>query len=70
LLRGEIPSPMDVPAGCRFHTRCPFARDRCRTEVPVLTSTPEGGAVACHLWEDLPRAAASGSTLHSRRQMG
>jgi oligopeptide/dipeptide ABC transporter ATP-binding protein len=67
LLRGEIPSPMDVPAGCRFHTRCPFARDRCRTEVPVLAPTPDGGAVACHLWEELPRAAASGGTLLSGR---
>jgi len=51
---GEMPSPSDPPSGCRFHTRCPHARDRCRTESPALHSA-DGAAhqVACHFWEDL-----------------
>ena len=52
LLQGEIPSPIDPPAGCRFHTRCPYATDRCRTEAPALRPL-EGRLVACHRAEDL-----------------
>ena len=48
LLQGEIPSPIDVPVGCRFHTRCPYAVKRCRTEEPPLRQL-EGHQVACHL---------------------
>ncbi len=47
LLQGEIPSPIDPPAGCRFHTRCPYATDRCRTEAPALRPLA-GHEVACH----------------------
>ena len=47
MIQGEVPSPMNLPAGCRFHTRCPFARDICRTEEPVLQDR-DGRAVACH----------------------
>jgi oligopeptide transport system ATP-binding protein len=47
LMRGEIPSPMNLPSGCRFHTRCPFARDICRAEEPAL-QTLGGRSVACH----------------------
>ena len=50
VLRGEIPSPIDPPAGCRFHTRCPHAFDRCRTEVPALRPRSSPGQLsACHL---------------------
>jgi oligopeptide/dipeptide ABC transporter ATP-binding protein len=49
VLSGEIPSPLDPPAGCRFHTRCPQVMDRCRREAPPLA--PESGRlVACHLY--------------------
>jgi oligopeptide/dipeptide ABC transporter ATP-binding protein len=51
LLTGEIPSPTAPPPGCRFHTRCPVAEDRCRTEVPLLRQTSIG-QVACHLVAD------------------
>lgn len=49
VLHGDLPSPLDPPAGCRFHTRCPLATDRCRTEVPVLRELPGGRQVSCHL---------------------
>jgi oligopeptide/dipeptide ABC transporter ATP-binding protein len=62
VLGGEIPSPLDPPAGCRFHTRCPLAVDACRTTAPVLTD-PYGGRhpVACHLVtaENIPDATAT-----------
>ncbi|MDQ8728186.1 ABC transporter ATP-binding protein [Bradyrhizobium sp. LHD-71] len=45
---GEIPSPSNPPSGCRFHTRCPIAQARCRTDDLVLTPVGTGRAVACH----------------------
>ena len=45
---GEPPSPVDPPPGCVFHTRCPRARDRCRTEIPQLTEYAGGHLAACH----------------------
>ncbi|MFF2729616.1 ABC transporter ATP-binding protein [Streptomyces sp. NPDC058008] len=61
VLHGELPSPLDPPSGCRFHTRCPLAADRCRTEVPALRGIPGGRQVSCHLVGDdgtAPDAAA------------
>lgn len=52
LLSGELPSPIDPPAGCRFHTRCPYAKDCCRTEIPELSEI-NGRFVACHRAEEL-----------------
>ena len=49
LLEGEIPSPLNPPSGCRFHTRCPHATDRCRQEQPVLKEQSSGHYAACHL---------------------
>jgi oligopeptide/dipeptide ABC transporter ATP-binding protein len=48
-IEGELPSAVDPPPGCRFHTRCPLAEPRCRTEVPALRAVGDGTAVACHL---------------------
>ena len=52
LLSGEIPSPIDPPSGCRFHTRCPYACERCRAEAPVLRPV-SGRLVACHRADEL-----------------
>jgi oligopeptide transport system ATP-binding protein len=48
-LKGEIPSPSDPPPGCHFHTRCPRAEARCRTQVPALREVAPGHHAACHL---------------------
>lgn len=47
-IQGEIPSPAAPPSGCRFHTRCPAAKARCREEAPVMQSISSGHFVACH----------------------
>jgi peptide/nickel transport system ATP-binding protein len=49
ILKGDVPSPINPPSGCRFHTRCPFAFDRCRTEAPEFRPVAEGHWAACHL---------------------
>ncbi|RVV96765.1 dipeptide ABC transporter ATP-binding protein [Mesobaculum littorinae] len=58
-LAGEMPSPIDPPSGCRFHTRCPFAQDRCRAETPQLRDTglAPGHGAACHFFEEIARDA-------------
>ncbi|MBR1087096.1 dipeptide ABC transporter ATP-binding protein [Bradyrhizobium manausense] len=49
ILSGDVPSPINPPSGCRFHTRCPYVFDRCRTEEPQLRSAEDEQWVACHL---------------------
>jgi oligopeptide/dipeptide ABC transporter ATP-binding protein len=51
VIEGDVPSPMNPPSGCAFHTRCPFAMDRCKVETPALLAKPDGRKVACHLVE-------------------
>ncbi|KQP22823.1 ABC transporter ATP-binding protein [Pseudorhodoferax sp. Leaf267] len=50
VLQGEIPSPLRIPSGCRFHTRCPAAMERCKTQDPEMSEHGGGHAVACHLY--------------------
>lgn len=52
VLKGEIPSPLDPPTGCMFHTRCPFATERCRVETPQRKELSPGHFVACHLYDE------------------
>lgn len=49
ILGGDVPSPINPPSGCRFHTRCPYVFDRCRAEEPQLRSSGSEQWVACHL---------------------
>ena len=49
VLKGEVPSAGNVPPGCRFHTRCPYATERCRTEEPQMRECAPGHFAACHL---------------------
>ena len=53
LLEGDIPSPSNPPAGCSFHTRCPYATDICKFTVPIFRKVKPGHAVACHLYNDM-----------------
>ena len=58
---GEVPNPLDPPPGCPFHPRCPYANERCRTEVPKLLPCVAGGEAACHGVEEgrIPIAMAA-----------
>ena len=71
ILKGDVPSPINPPKGCRFHTRCPYAFDRCRVEEPPLRAVAdalgEGHVAACHLHDrpaaENPLAGAKGAQL-------
>ena len=49
VLQGDVPSPINPPAGCHFHTRCPYAMARCRQEAPLMRQLQPGHFAACHL---------------------
>jgi peptide/nickel transport system ATP-binding protein len=51
-LQGEVPTPVNLPSGCVFHGRCPYANERCRQEIPLLIATDGGAQVACHAVEE------------------
>lgn len=51
-LQGEVPTPVNLPSGCVFHGRCPYANERCYQEIPQLIATDGGAQVACHAVEE------------------
>lgn len=51
ILKGDVPSPLHIPSGCVFHTRCPFAMERCKEEKPVAIHVGENHEVQCHLYD-------------------
>ena len=53
ILTGDVPSPINPPSGCRFHTRCPYVFERCRADEPLLRDVGDGQKAACHL-DELP----------------
>ena len=54
IIKGDIPSPISPPPGCRFNTRCPYVFDRCRKEEPPLVPREDSHLVACHLYDKAP----------------
>ena len=66
-LRGDVPSPMNVPPGCRFSSRCPYATELCRAVEPDLTDQPGGQRVRCHIHDD---SAANARPELERPQAG
>lgn len=53
LLKGEMPSPVNPPSGCKFHNRCPYAKEICEKEAPLLEEARQGHFVACHRWQEI-----------------
>ena len=51
-LQGDVPTPINLPTGCVFHGRCPYAKSRCKSEIPQLTQVANGSKVACHAVEE------------------
>ena len=64
-LKGEIPSPINPPSGCRFHTRCPYAQDVCKTEIPQWQEIEPEHFVACHFADTLTlKGAEMPTSMH------
>ena len=67
ILKGDVPSPINPPKGCRFHTRCPYAFERCRVEEPPLRPVETGHLAACHLHDLAPQDNPLGAARPATR---
>ena len=63
ILKGDVPSPINPPSGCRFHPRCPYAFGRCSTEEPEMCEILPGHHAACHLRDVRPVAVAQAAAV-------
>lgn len=63
ILEGDVPSPINPPSGCRFRTRCPYAKQRCSDEVPALRELKTGHQVACHFAEEVQKTRTEGENV-------
>lgn len=63
VLEGDVPSPLKPPSGCVFHTRCPFAWEKCSKEKPLMQDVGEGHSVACHLIDEPERRTQDAQKL-------
>ncbi|HEX5613744.1 MAG TPA: ABC transporter ATP-binding protein [Acidimicrobiia bacterium] len=70
VLQGDVPSPLDPPRGCHFHTRCPHVMEICRTVVPDAFTDASGTTVHCHLHTDGPRLAGAPVTVLTGARAG
>ncbi|MDA1001167.1 MAG: dipeptide ABC transporter ATP-binding protein [bacterium] len=61
ILRGDVPSPVNPPSGCRFHTRCPYKEDKCVAEEPLMREVAPGHFAACHFSEKVLGGASNGA---------
>ena len=59
ILSGDVPSPINPPTGCRFHTRCPYAESRCKAEEPAMREVQPGHFAACHLRKPMADVGAA-----------
>ena len=64
VLKGDVPSPINPPSGCVFHTRCWKAQEQCKVEVPLIRELSPGHQIACHFPEDRPVFGQGGPTIH------
>ena len=60
ILTGDVPSPINPPLGCHFHTRCQYAMPRCKVDVPALREVKPGHLASCHLHDDGVRFPLAG----------
>ena len=67
LLQGDVPNPIDPPSGCRFRTRCRYAKEQCGQQVPELVAV-DGHSVACHFWQEIepPAPVTQGVAVNDR----